>query len=97
MAARDRGCYKNSPIYIRPPSQNRPRSGDAKQIIPLTGDDTALARAHAQVIPNWGVGVGVLSLERVHCDTGTVTPYPKQFYILHTEHPRRAPPQGKYG
>ena len=44
--------------YIYAPPQNLSRSGDAKQILPLTGDDVALARTHARVIPNWGMGVG---------------------------------------
>ena len=54
-----------------------------------------LARVHALVITDWGVGVGVLSLERVSCDTGKVRPHRKRLCILHAEHPRRAPPQRK--
>ena len=56
-----------------------------------------LARMHALVITDWGVGVGVLSLERVSCDTGKVRPHRKRLCILHAEHPRRAPPQKKDG
>ena len=52
---------------------------------------------HAQVIPNWGVGVGVLSLECVRRDTGTVTNHRKKLSLLHAEHPRRAPPPQKDG
>ena len=59
------------------------------------GDAAALVRVHAQVIPNWGVGVGVLSLERVHYYTGTATPHGKRQSILHAEHPRCVPPQKK--
>ena len=50
------------------------------------------ARAHARVIPNLRVGVGVLSLERVRCDTGTVITHGKRQSILYAEHPQRAPP-----
>ena len=83
--------------YIYAPPQNRPRSGDVKQIPPLTGYTAALARAHARGILNWGAGFGVLYLERVRCETGTVTPHQKRLCILHAEHPRRAPPPPKDG
>ena len=82
--------------YIYAPTPpNCPISGDTKQILPLTRDSAELARAHARLIPSWGVGVGVLSLERVLCNTETVTPHGKLQIILHTEHPRCAPPPKK--
>ena len=43
------------------------------------------------------LGVGVLSPERLRCDTGKVTPHRKRLCILHAEHSRRAPPQKKTG
>ena len=44
-----RGSVSQILWYIYAPPQNRPRSGDTKQIIPLTGD--AAAFGHAYVIP----------------------------------------------
>ena len=46
------------------------------------------ARAQARVIPDWGMGVVVLSLECVLCDTGTATPCQRRLCILHAERPR---------
>ena len=43
--------------------------------------------------PMRGWDGGGLSLERVRCDTWTVTPHRKRQSILHAEHPRRAPPE----
>ena len=83
---------KFSNIYS-PPTQKRPSSGDDKHILPLTGDAVALARAHAWLIPDWGVGVRVLSLESVCCNKGIATTHQKRLFILHAEHPRRAPTQ----
>ena len=74
--------------YIYAPPQNRPSSGDAKYILPLTGDAAALAH---------GWGVEMFSLKHVCCDTGTITPHRKWLCILHAEHPQRAPPPKKYG
>ena len=51
------------------------------------------AHMHAQVNPDLGVRVGMWYLERVHCNTGTVTPHQKGQRILHAEHSGRAPPQ----
>ena len=90
-----RGSVPKMIRYIDTHPQKLPRSRDAKHIIPLTGDAESLARAHARVIPYWGVGVGVLSLEHVHCDTGKVKYHQKRQSILHVEHPRRALPQEK--
>ena len=53
-----RGSVPQTLWYIYAPPQSRPISGDAKQILPLTGYAAALVRAHAQVIPNWGWGLG---------------------------------------
>ena len=83
--------------YIYAPPQNRPKSGDAKHILPLTGDAAALAGAHARVIPNWGVGVGVLYLERVHWNTGTVKSHRRRLCILHAEYTQHATPPKKDG
>ena len=91
-----RGSVPQILQYIYAPPQNRLRSGDSKQILPLTEAAAALAREHARGIPDWDVGVRVLSLERVHCNTGTVTPHRKRQIILHAEHTRRAPtPQNR--
>ena len=40
-----RGIVPQMLRYIYAPSQNRPISGDAKQILPLTGDSVVLANA----------------------------------------------------
>ena len=90
-AAREEEGSTNAPIYICPPPP--PRSGDAKQILPLTGDAVALACAsmpeRSPMRGRWGGG---LSPERVRCNTGTVTPHGKWQSILHAEHPWRVPP-----
>ena len=90
-----RGVFHKCFDIYTPPPQNRPRSGSAKQILPLTGDAVTLALMHAQLIPDWGVGVGGVYLECVLCDTGTVTSHRKWLCILHAEHPWRAPHQKK--
>ena len=41
-----RGSVSQILRYIYAPPQNRPRSGDAKQILPLTGDATAFGHAY---------------------------------------------------
>ena len=72
-AAREGGCSKNAMIYIRP---THPRSGDAKHILPLTGDAVALVRARMLKRSKMGgTGVEGFSIERILCDTGTVTPH----------------------
>ena len=46
------------------------------------------------MIPDWGVGAVVLSIERVLCDTGTVPPQRRRLCILYAEHTRvRRPPK----
>ena len=89
-----RGSVPQMLRYIYAPPQNRPRSGDAKQILPLTGDAASLGRVPMPewyLIPWLGEGFVVLSLECVHWNTGTVTPHRRQLCILHAEHPWLAP------
>ena len=88
---------KFSDIYT-PPPQTPPRSGDAKQILSLTGDAAVFgARTHAWVIPDWELVVVGLPLEGVRCNMQIVNPQGKQQSILHAEHPRHVPPPQKYG
>ena len=90
-AAHEGRCPTNAPIYIQPPP---PRSGDAKQILPLTGDAAALAhtRMPEQSLIGGGGGGG-LSLELIRFDTRTVSPHRKRQVILHAKNPQREPPQ----
>ena len=59
-----RGSVPQILQYIYTPPQNRPRSGDAKHIIPLTGDAAVLARVRMpkwSPIGGWGLGCCLLN------------------------------------
>ena len=67
-------------IYALP--QNLPRSGNCQtDTSPHKKHRSVGARTNVLLIPDWGVGVFVLSLELVRCDTGTVTPIQRQLCI----------------
>ena len=68
---------KCSNIYTPPPKPPKIR-GCYTDNFPHRRRRSVGALAHAWVIPNWGVGVGGVSLEGIRCDTGTVTPHRKQ-------------------
>ena len=52
-----RGSVTKIIRYIYAPTQNRSRSGDAKQILPITGDAAVLVRAHMPELSLIGCGV----------------------------------------
>ena len=81
----------NFPIYICTPP---PKSGDAKQIIPLIGDAAAATGAACTRTPKRSpMGGGWESPKRVRCNNGTVTPHEKWQSILHAEHTQCKPSQ----
>ena len=93
QAAREGECSRNDPIYIRPPPKPPKIRGCYTDIFPHRRRRGVGARAHAWVIPDWGVGVGGVSLERIRCDTGTVTPHRKHkiYYMRNIPDARRPP------
>ena len=87
-----RGGVPNIIGYIYAPSPTPPISEDAKQILPLTGDAAALARA---LMPEWSHigGWGVVSWSRMLRHGESYTPRKTTNYITWGTFPTRDAPQ----
>ena len=87
---------KCSDIYTPTPKTD-PDQGMLNRYFPSRETPRRWHTRTCPIDPRLGVGVRVLYLERVCCDTGTVTPHQNRLCILYADHHWHAPPAPKDG
>ena len=94
-----RGSVPQILRYIYAPPQKRPRSGDGKQILPLTGYAETLARVcmpEWSPIGDWGLGVVSWTSTLRHGDSNT-SPKTTKYITWGTSLTRVPPPKRRLG